>query len=194
MQNIEWHRVVEANEPCEKQWESFSKTLNSVLNKHAPMQTFKIHNPKPPPVSRETPDLMKKRRHARETKDPSYHEINKLTKRAIRKDIREDIETRIQNSPSSSLYQQLRHIAPKRGTVRSPENLSSDQLNKYFTDIGTDTRKEVLENFKNSSRAKLNTKLPRVNTGSMQIGPITLDELKRIFSIFYLPYLIKNLK
>ena len=55
--------------------ESFSKGLNDVLKKHATMQTFKVHNPKPPPVSRETLDLMKQRRRARETKDPSYYVI-----------------------------------------------------------------------------------------------------------------------
>ena len=42
IEKIELHRVTEANEPCEKQWESFSKTLNCVLNKHASIKRLKF--------------------------------------------------------------------------------------------------------------------------------------------------------
>ena len=186
VRNIQWHEIVKQNETCEQQWAAFSDTLNTLLNFHAPIRKFRVHNPKPPPVSHETKNLMKQRRRAKAMKDPAYSEINTITKRAIRKDCRSDIANRVNNSTSSSLFQQLEHvIAPKRGPTKAPENLSPDDLNEYFTSIGINTRNAVEAEFERSGKGKLLPRLPRVNAGSMRLTPITLTELKRI--LFSLP-------
>ena len=129
---------------------------------------------------------MKQRRRAKKAKDPAYHEINRLTKRAIRKDCRADIKNRISKSNSSSLYHEIKHIiAPKQGPGKTPENLTPDELNEYFTKVGNDTRDEVMAKFESSNRNRLHTRLPRVNAGSMRLTPITLNELRR--ALFSLP-------
>ena len=48
-------------------------------------------NPKPPPVTDETLQLMKQCKIAKFKKDSSYSDLNISTKRAIRKDIRQSI-------------------------------------------------------------------------------------------------------
>ena len=105
---------------------------------------------------------------ARADDDPSYQQLNVLAKRAIRKDMRNNICQRVQNSSSSNMYRNLKPvIAPKRGPVTEPSGLSADDLNKYFTSIGKVTRDEVDTQFGCSGRTALKTRLPRVNAGSL---------------------------
>lgn len=179
VKNIEWQSIVKQNETCEKQWKAFSSVINTLLDRHAPIRKFRVHNPRPPPVSQETRNLMMQRRRARATKSPMYQEINTLTKRAIRRDCRDDVANRVRNSKPSSLFQQIKHIiAPKRGPATTPENLTADDLNEYFTSVGAKTRNEVMTKFNISGQDRLPPRLPRVNAGSMRITPVTLPELK----------------
>lgn len=114
---IDWNVIVRSSDDCEKQWVSFATTLNGLLNVHAPKRRFRVHNPRGPPVSPETLDLMAQRRSARENNDPSYKRLNVVTKRAIRTDCRQNLEQRIRNAGPSNLYKELRPvIAPKKGT------------------------------------------------------------------------------
>ena len=116
----------------------------------------------------------------------SRHYLNKLVKDAIQKDCREALSHRIKNSSPSALYRQLKPvIAPKRGKPVEPQNLTSDELNHYFTTIGIDTRDAVAAEFRRSGRQPLDVRLPRVHTGALTITPVTLVQLKRV--LFSLP-------
>ena len=129
---------------------------------------------------------MRQRRKAIKDRDSNYHRLNTLVKRAIRRDTRESIAQRVKNTPASALFRQLQPvIAPKRGPPTQPESLTPDQLNAYFTSVGTDTKNKVLDSFARSNREKLPTRLPRVNTGALNIIPVSLDELKR--TLFSMP-------
>ena len=76
-------------------------------------------------------------------------------------------------------------IAPKRGKPVEPVKLSPDELNRYFTSIGVDTRDAVAADFRRSGREPLDVRLPRVHTGALTITPVTLVQLKRV--LFSLP-------
>ena len=163
---IDWNTVVNSDDDCDRQWEAFASCVNGLLDVHAPKRRYRVHNPANPPVSLETFDLMAQRRRAKECNDPSYQHLNLVTKRAIRTDCRQNLAQRIKNAAPSDLYRRLRPvIAPKRGPSTEPSNLTSDELNQYFTSIGLETRERVAEDFRRSDREFLQQRLPRVNTG-----------------------------
>ena len=180
VRDVNWRDVVRREESCEQQWNSFSSEMSRILDIHAPIRTYRVHNPAPPPVSDETLDLMSQRREASKNRDETYHRLNTQVKRAIRRDTRVSIAERVANTPASALFRQLKPvIAPKRGPPTQPENLTPDQLNTYFTTVGEETRDSVIDQFERSNREKLGVRLPRVNTGKLNIIPVTLDQLKR---------------
>ena len=183
---IDWHSVVKRDDPCGEQWEKFSGEIVKILDIHAPKRVFRVHNPNKPSLTHDTLELLSQRRTAKANGDHDYHRLNILAKRAIRRDQRNDIAERIQNSPPSAMFRLLKNvIAPKRGPLTLPVDLSPDDLNKYFTSIGMETRKEVLAQFSQTGREPLKTRLPRVNTGRMRITPVTLEQLRRV--LFSMP-------
>ena len=156
--------------------------MNQLIDRHAPVRRFKVHNPDPPPVSEDTLDLMRQRREALQDGDRNaYQRLNTLTKRAIRQDRRDDITDRVTSAPNSGLFRQLESvIAPKRGPMVSPVNLTATELNDYFCSIGKSTRDAVTADFERSGRRPLDVRLPRVHTGALNIVPVTLDQLHSV--------------
>ena len=183
--NVDWSAIVSRRLSCEEQWDAFSSGLLAVLDNHAPVRRFRVKNQKSPPVTDETAELMQQRRTAKLNGDSAYHALNQQVKRAIRRDCRESLISRIQSSSPSALYHHLKSIiAPKRGKPVEPQKLTTDQLNSYFTSIGVVTRDAVEADFRQSGRDPLNVRLPRVHTGALTIVPVTLNQLKRVlFSI-----------
>ena len=111
----------------------------------------------------------------------AYKSLNTTVKRAIRSDQRSAITQRVQDAPQSQMYRQLRPVlAPKRGAPTQPVNLTCDDLNVYFTSIGTETRDKVMADFSQSGGEKMSVRLPRVNTGALNIVPVTLEHLRRV--------------
>ena len=157
------------------------------LNVYAPLRRFRVCNPTPPPVSDETIDLMNQRRSAKATGDiTNYNLLNVQAKRAIRKDMRDSIGQKVDESSPSTLFHQLKPvIAPKRGHRTEPENLTPDEINDYFVSIGLKTREKVMSQFQRSGFEPLKVRLPRVNAGALTLTPVTLDQLKRV--IFAIP-------
>ena len=124
---------------------------------------------------------MNQRRCAKLTYDDSYHDLNIITKRAIRQDCRDSVSQQIRTSHPSALFRKLQPIiAPKRGKLAQPVDRTANEFNQYFTSIGIKTRDEVMANFNMSGRSPLKTRLPRVHSGAMTIIPITFKHLKRI--------------
>ena len=190
---VDWSSVLNRRRSCEEQWDAFSSTLTSILDSHAPVRRFRVRNPKSPPITDETIDLMNQRRAAKLNNDRSYHDLNRRVKSAIRNDYRESLAHRIRNSSPSALYRHLKSvIAPKRGKPVEPVKLSPDELNRYFTSIGVDTRDAVAADFRRSGREPLDVRLPRVHTGALTITPVTLVQLKRV--LFSLPNKTSQIK
>ena len=125
---------------------------------------------------------MRQRREALRNADTAtYQRINSLTRRAIRRDRRDDITERVQSTPASGLFRQLKSvIAPKRGPTVSPVNLTASDLNNYFCSVGRSTRDVVMSEFERSGRQPLNPRLPRVNTGALNILPVSRDQVQSV--------------
>ena len=142
VRGTDWFSIVRRGDSCDKQWDAFSATINSLIDKHAPFRRFKVRNPAPPPVTEETAELMNQRRVAlRNAEDETYQRLNTLAKRAIRKDRRDDIAERVRSAPAARLFKQLETvITPKRGPSVSPVNLTASELNDYFCSVGKSTR------------------------------------------------------
>ena len=187
VRGVDWNAVIRSDDTCESQWDNFRSAMHCILDVHAPVRRVRVHNPTPPPVSDDTLELMALRRDAKNSGDlETYRALNVTTKRAIREDQRAAITQRVNDAPPSQLYRQLRPvIAPKRGAPTQPVNLTCDELNDYFTSIGTETRDKVMAEFNRSGREQMSVRLPRVNTGALNIMPVTLDQLRRV--LFSLP-------
>ena len=172
------------SDTCEEQWDSFSTKILHYLDKHAPLRRFKIHNPSPPAVTEATLELMSRRRAAKAIGDmQNYQMYNKRAKRAIRKDMRDNIKQKVSESSPAMLFHQLKPvIAPKRGNRIDPINLSPDEVNEYFASIGSQTRERVMTQFQNSGMESLKVRLPRVNAGALTLTPVTLEELKSVLN------------
>ena len=139
LQNVNWDREIPRGWSCEDQWSAFSAIFWRILDAHVPVRRIKVHNPKPPPLSEETIELITDRRIAKATHDTEhYHPLNVRTKQAIREDLRDDIGNRIQQAGPSKMWQQLKPIiAPKKQQPSIPDQLSADELNNYFVSVGT---------------------------------------------------------
>ena len=182
VRHTDWHSIVRVGASCEQQWDAFSEAMTRLLDKHAPVRRYKVHNPSPPPVSQETLDLMCQRREAlRDADTEAYQLLNSQTKRAIRRDMRDDITRRVQSAPASRLFRQLEPvIAPRRGPPVPPVGLSATDLNEYFCSIGRTTRDTVKAEFERSGRRPLDVRLPRVHTEALNIIPVTYNQLLNV--------------
>ena len=45
IQNVDRSSIIAHDSSCEEQWHAFSTALLTVLNEHAPMRRFRVHNP-----------------------------------------------------------------------------------------------------------------------------------------------------
>ena len=179
---INWGRTVPRSDSCQTQWDKFVHAVESVLDHHAPMKMTKIRNPAPPPITDDTRDLIIQRRQAIAEEDKErYSMLNSQVKRAIRQDYRSDIQRRVEGAPPSALWRQLRPVvAPKRVTPTQPDNLTAEELNRYFTTVGEETYQSVISAFQKSGRRTLAARLPRVHSDALQLVPISLEELRNI--------------
>ena len=111
LSHIDWSSIVRSNSSCEEQWNAFSSKMVDKLNVYAPLRRFRVCNPTPPPVSHETIDLMNQRRSAKATGDmTNYNLLNVQAKRAIRKDMRDSIGQKVDESSPSTLFHQLKPV------------------------------------------------------------------------------------
>ena len=184
LRKVNWDLEVPRGRTCEEQWATFRAIFWSILDKHVPARSMKVRNPRPPPLSDETIELITDRRIAKAVNDTKrYHQLNAKTKQAIRRDLRDDISYRIEQAGPSKLWQQLKPIiAPKKQQQMIPDRLSANELNNYFVSVGTDTKSSVAHDYSASGRRPLKVRLPRVHTDALNFVPVTLTELQRVIS------------
>ena len=86
--------------------------------------------------------------------------------------------------PEGAAFRGRRHAFRGRHSIFlinvSPVNLTATDLNEYFCSIGKATRDAVTSEFERSGRVPLNTRLPRVHTGALNIIPVTLQQLHSV--------------
>ncbi|KAF0314429.1 hypothetical protein FJT64_015127 [Amphibalanus amphitrite] len=155
---INWSPAVPRSDPCDLQWDKLVSSVEAALNRHAPVRAVKMRNPTPPPITDDTRELIVRRRQAIATGDETSYAALNTEVRAIRSDYRRDIQRRVDETPSSALWRELRPVIARK--VSSPaqlENLTADDLNRYFTSVGEETHQTVIRTFQDEMMARRST-------------------------------------
>ena len=94
------------------QWTAFLQLFLPILDFHAPVKRLKLHNPSAPPVSDTTLRLMARRRGllAHDGRTPAFLTLDKRVKAAIRRDVREDIASRVRRQGPASIFRNVRQV------------------------------------------------------------------------------------
>ena len=161
-------------------WDAFLSLFLPILNRHAPVTKMTIRNPTAPPVSEATKELMTRRRKALKDKGRRsiiYRELNRFVRAAIRKDTRNNIQSRINEQGPASVWRNIRSvIQSKKGGQRVVPDTSVDDLNRYFVGVGPKVASEVTEQ---GPAPVLNCRLPRVGACGFTLSPVTLTMLQQ---------------
>ena len=147
---VDWSGVF-IPESVADQWDFLLDNLIPIIDRHAPMKRVTIRNPRAPAVSAATLDLMAERRGTlrREGRSAAFRDLDRRVRMAIRRDCRSDIEERLRNEGSSSLYRAIRPvIASKVSRARNLPVVTPDEMNDFFVNVG-----------------------PRVTAGLADLGP-----------------------
>ena len=177
LHHADWEQVFTSQAVSDK-WEAFLRSFMPVLDIHAPFKTISIRNPKAPPVSTATRDLMARRRVAlavRGRGSSQYRDINRAVRSAIRRDRRTDIQRRISEQGPTSTWRNLRSvISSKRESLRVQPDTSVDHLNDFFVSVGPNVAAEITSH---GAAPELACRLPRVGACAFTVSPITLTML-----------------
>ena len=149
------------------------------------MKTVTIRNPTAPPVSRETSDLMARRRGALKTwghGSSEYRLLNRAVRSAIRRDTRADVCRKITNQGPVSTWRNTRDIiGAKSSGQRTLPSVSADRMNEYFVQVGPRVAREVAGQ---GPAPHVDCRLPRVGACAYHVHPVSLPTLRRtIFSM-----------
>ena len=160
------------------QWTAFLQLFLPVLDFHAPYQRIKIYNPSAPPASDATLRLMARRRGllAREGRTPAFLTLDKQVKSAIRRDVREDIASRVRRQGPASIFRNVRQVIEgKRSTQRVVPEATPNELNEYFVGVGPRVAGEVRAR---GDPLHLHCRLPRVGACAFSLQPVSLQSLR----------------
>ena len=162
------------------QWTAFLQIFLPILDHHAPVQRIKIHNPSAPPASGATLRLMARRRGllAREGRTPAFLTLDKQVKSAIRRDIRDDITSRVRRQGPASIFRNVRQVIEgRRSTQRVVPEATPTELNEYFVGVGPRVAAEVRGR---GEPPYLPCRLPRVGACAFSVSPISLRSLRSV--------------
>ena len=172
LHGVDWSPVFMSAEPA-SQWGYFVNRTLPVLDSLAPLKRLKIRNPTAPPVTEATKLLMAERRSCLRAGDRArYRELNRQVKSAIRRDTRQDVQRRIQESGSGGMWRAIRPVVSGKRVSRPTPDADPDAMNMYFASIGTQIARQV-----DSSGPELPVRLPRVTTGAFQVQTVTPESL-----------------
>ena len=162
------------------QWSAFTQLLLPILDFHAPFQRLKIHNPSAPPASDTTLRLMAQRRGllAREGLTPAFLTLDKRVKAAIKRDVRDDIASRVRRQGPTSTFRNLRQVIEGgKSTQRAAPEATPTELNEYFVGVGPRVAAEVRDR---GEPLHLPCRLPRVGACAFSLLPISLQSLRSV--------------
>ena len=170
----DWSAVFTVRQTSQK-WHNFTSIFTSMLDAAAPERRIRVRNPAAPPVSEQTRLLMAARREALTGGDRArYKQLNRETSAAIRRDCRDDVHRRINQSSRSSIWRCLRPIiGGGRSSVITVPGVQPDTLNRYFVGVGPTTAASVPPPSRNVPML-----LPRVMTCCFRVCPVTLESLR----------------
>ena len=180
LRNIDWTPIF-TTPSVSNQWDIFLHMFVPVLDVHAPMKTVTVRNPSAPPVSRETSDLMARRRGALRVwghGSSEYRQLNRAVRSAIRRDTRADVCRRIGEQGPTSMWRNTRDIiGTKSSGRRTLPSVTADSMNEYFVQVGPRVAGEVASQ---GPAPHLDCRLPRVGACAFTVRPVSLYTLRRI--------------
>ena len=171
------------------QWKFLLDNLLPIIDSHAPIKRITIRNPRAPAVSAATLDLMALRRGVlrREWRTAGYRDIDRRVRAAIRHDCRSDIQERLRNEGSSSLYRVIRPvIAGKVNRARDLPVATPDEMNDFFVSVGPRVAASLAGL---GPPPDVPCRLPRVGACGFRVTGITLHCLREI--VFSMSVLVR---
>ena len=114
----------------------------------------------------------------REGRLPTFREFDRRVRSAIRRDSRADIEERLREQGSSSLYRTVRPlIAGKRSSTATLPAATPDELNTYFVNVGPRVAADLAGL---GVPPDVPCRLPRVGACAFRVAGVTLTELREV--------------
>ena len=177
---IDWGAVYRSAAVTDK-WEVFLSLFLPVLNQHAPVKKITIRNPTAPPVSDTTKVLMARRRRVlgvKGRKSLEYRDLNRLVRAAIRKDTRNDIQSRILQQGATSVWRNIRSVVQSKTGGQSVvvPATTVDCLNDFFVSVGPKVANELT---RQGPAPDIACRLPRVGACGLTLSPVTLRMLRQ---------------
>ena len=114
----------------------------------------------------------------REGRSPAFRDLDREVRSTIRSDCREDIQERLRDPRSSSLYRVLRPvIAGKRSSAPSLPATSLDEINIYSVNVGPRVAAGL---FDLGPPPHIPCRLPRVGACGFRVSDTTLGALRQV--------------
>ena len=161
-------------------WSHFTDRFLPVIDAHAPFRTMTVRNPTAPAVTAATLQLMSQRRGVlrREGRSPVFRDLDRRVRSAVRRDCRADIEVRLRDQGSSSLYRVVRPvIAGKRSTTPRLPSATPDEINSFFVNVGPRVAASLTDL---GVPPDVPCRLPRVGACGFCVTGVTLTELREV--------------
>ena len=153
-------------------WSHFTDRFLPVIDidAHAPFRTITVRNPTAPAVTAARLQLMSQRRGVlrRERRWPVFHDLDRRVRSAVRRDCRADIEVRLRDQGSSSLYRVVRPVIP---------SATPDEINSFFVNVGPRVAASLTDL---GVPPDVPCRLPRVGACGFCVTGVTLAELREV--------------
>ena len=115
---------------------------------------------------------------AREGRTPAFLTLAKRVKAAIKRDVRDDITSRVRRQGPTSIFRNLRQVIEGgKSTQRAAPEATPTELNEYFVGVGPRVAAEVRDR---GEPLHLPCRLPRVGACAFSLLPISLQSLRSV--------------
>ncbi len=164
-----------SNKSIEERYTYFVTVFTQFLNTYLPVKHVEIRNTHRRPLPNDIRMLYERRKYAiRHKMMNEYRRLNKECKTAIRTYSAAAITERMRRKPAHDLWRECQHIlGKKKRTIETTHD--ANELNDYFLTIGTEISKKIPNN-----GSYMDNRLPRVNTGYLELTPIDMPALTSI--------------
>ena len=114
---------------------------------------------------------------AREGRTPAFRALDRHVKSAIRRDVRDDIASRVGRQGPASIFRNVRQVIEGRRFTRVAPEATPTELNEYFVGVGPRVAAEVRDR---GETLQLPCRLPRVGACALSLSSISLQSLRSV--------------
>ena len=136
-------------------WHIFKEGFKDISNKHAPLRSYRVKANSQPWISQDIVNLMKERdklyKEAISTDNDNLYSVYRKTRNYVTQRIRNEkkkyFESQIlSNNDNQQLWRSVKIILGDSKTSSVPVDVTSDEFNTYFSNIGTEINKSFTDN------------------------------------------------